>query len=154
MRANPAGVGPGTALREARERLGLSLKQIAATTKISVAALESIERNDPTRLPGGLFSRAFVRVFAAQVGLDPEGAVRDCEALSCEVGGAERSRAARTGQDQTTGRAPRLRPAVAGLALFCTLLAALLLFLAIRHKTAHSSHGERVHATAGFLQTR
>ena len=67
----------GAKLRGARERRGVSLRQIAETTKISVAALEALERNDPSRLPGGIFSRAFVRSYAAEVGLDPEATVRE-----------------------------------------------------------------------------
>jgi cytoskeleton protein RodZ len=66
----------GASLREARERKGVSLRQIATATKISVAALESLERNDFSRLPGGLFSRAFVRSYALEVGLDPDETVR------------------------------------------------------------------------------
>jgi len=67
----------GARLRDAREARGLSLRQIAAATKISVMALEALERNDRTRLPGGLFSRAFVRAYAGEVGLDPDQAVRE-----------------------------------------------------------------------------
>jgi transcriptional regulator with XRE-family HTH domain len=66
----------GASLREARERKGVSLRQIAAATKISVAALESLERNDFSKLPGGIFSRAFVRSYAAEVGLDPDETVQ------------------------------------------------------------------------------
>jgi cytoskeletal protein RodZ len=62
----------GAKLRQARERRGLSLRQIANATKISVAALEALERNEWARLPGGIFSRAFVRAYALEVGLDPE----------------------------------------------------------------------------------
>ena len=51
----------GQKLREARERRGLTLRQIADATKISMITLEALERNDVARLPGGLFSRAFVR---------------------------------------------------------------------------------------------
>jgi len=50
----------------------VSLRQIANATKISIAALEALERNDISRLPGGIFSRAFVRSYAVEVGLDPE----------------------------------------------------------------------------------
>src|SRR5437899_11057192 len=46
-------------------------------TKISVSQLEALERNDISRLPGGIFSRAFVRSYAAEVGVDPEQTVRD-----------------------------------------------------------------------------
>jgi|KBSMisStaDraftv2_1062788.scaffolds.fasta_scaffold90149_2 cytoskeletal protein RodZ len=62
----------GATLREARERRGLSLRVIADATKISVRALEALERNDISRLPGGIFSRSFVRAYALEVGLDPE----------------------------------------------------------------------------------
>ena len=67
----------GGKLRQARERRGVSLRQIAATTKISVASLEALERNDLSRLPGGIFSRAFVRSYAQEVGLDPDETVRE-----------------------------------------------------------------------------
>ncbi|HEY1910651.1 MAG TPA: RodZ domain-containing protein [Vicinamibacterales bacterium] len=64
--------GFGATLREARERRGVSLRDIANATKISVGFLEALERNDIARLPGGIFSRSFVRSYAIQVGLDPD----------------------------------------------------------------------------------
>src|ERR687888_1765393 len=67
----------GRKLREARERRGISLRQIAEATKISVGQLEALERNDISRLPGGIFSRAFVRSYAAEIGVDPEQTVRE-----------------------------------------------------------------------------
>lgn len=67
----------GGKLRQAREGRGISLRQIAASTKISVAALEALERNDVSKLPGGIFSRAFVRSYAVEVGLDPDETVRE-----------------------------------------------------------------------------
>jgi cytoskeletal protein RodZ len=67
----------GGQLRQARERRGVSLRQIAASTKISAAALEALERNDISKLPGGIFSRAFVRSYAVEVGLDPDQTVRE-----------------------------------------------------------------------------
>ena len=67
----------GSTLRAARERRGLSLRQIATATKISIIALEALERNDITKLPGGLFSRAFVRSYALEVGLDPETTIQE-----------------------------------------------------------------------------
>ncbi len=67
----------GTKLRAARERKGVSLRQIANKTKISIAVLEALERNDVARLPGGIFSRAFVRSYAMEVGLDPETTIQE-----------------------------------------------------------------------------
>src|SRR5712692_10454871 len=67
----------GSKLRETRERRGITLRQIAVATKISVSVLEALERNDISRLPGGIFSRAFVRAYASEIGLDPEATIRE-----------------------------------------------------------------------------
>jgi cytoskeleton protein RodZ len=76
MAAERITVDFGGKLREARERKGVSLRTIAEATKISVGVLEALERNDVSRLPGGIFSRAFVRSYAAEVGLDPETTIQ------------------------------------------------------------------------------
>jgi cytoskeleton protein RodZ len=65
----------GSQLKQARESRGISLRQIATSTKISTVALESLERGDLSKLPGGIFSRAFVRAYAIEVGLDPDDVV-------------------------------------------------------------------------------
>lgn len=62
----------GAQLKHAREGRGISLRQIATSTKISTVALEALERGDLSKLPGGIFSRAFVRAYAIEVGLDPD----------------------------------------------------------------------------------
>jgi cytoskeleton protein RodZ len=67
----------GTKLKRAREASGVALRDISLVTKISVSALEALERNDYSRLPGGIFSRAFVRSYATAVGLDPEVTVQE-----------------------------------------------------------------------------
>lgn len=67
----------GNRMKRLREERGVTLRQIADATKISLGALEALERNDISRLPGGIFSRAFVRSYAIEVGLDPEQTVRD-----------------------------------------------------------------------------
>jgi cytoskeletal protein RodZ len=65
----------GSRLKQARLARGVSLRQIEASTKISVGALEALEKNDYARLPGGIFARSFVRAYAVAVGLDPEETV-------------------------------------------------------------------------------
>lgn len=67
----------GGKLRQARERRGISLRQIASSTKIAAAALDALEKNDISKLPGGIFSRAFVRSYAVEVGLDPDETVKE-----------------------------------------------------------------------------
>jgi cytoskeleton protein RodZ len=69
--------GFGGRLRDARERRGVSLRQIANATKISVAVLDALERDDISKLPGGIFGRAFVRSYAVEVGLDPDATIQD-----------------------------------------------------------------------------
>ena len=60
-----------TQLNEAPEE-----REIAATTKIAASALEALERNDSSKMPGGIFSRAFVRSYAIEIGLDPDRTVQ------------------------------------------------------------------------------
>lgn len=67
----------GTRLRTAREERGVTLRDIAQHTKISVGTLEALERNDASRLPGGIFSRSYVRSYALEVGLDADRTVRE-----------------------------------------------------------------------------
>ena len=67
----------GARLRAAREVMRLSVHEIATTTKVPVGALNALEEDDVARLPGGIFSRGFVRSYAAAVGLNPEQTVRD-----------------------------------------------------------------------------
>ena len=67
----------GGKLRQARERRGVSLRQIASSTKIAAAALDALEKNDISKLPGGIFTRAFVRSYAVEVGLNPDETVKE-----------------------------------------------------------------------------
>ena len=67
----------GLRLRQAREARGISLRDIAATTKISMSALKAIEENNLTQLPGGLFRRAYLKAFATEVGLNGDEIVRE-----------------------------------------------------------------------------
>jgi cytoskeletal protein RodZ len=64
-------------MKRLRERRGISLRDIANNTKLSMRTLEALERNDIARLPGGIFSRGLVRAYAEQIGADPEATVQD-----------------------------------------------------------------------------
>jgi cytoskeletal protein RodZ len=65
----------GAELKQAREARGVAMREMATRTKISVTALEALERDDFSRLPGGIFGRSFVRAYAMEVGLDPDAIV-------------------------------------------------------------------------------
>jgi cytoskeletal protein RodZ len=60
----------GGALRRARRERGLTIQQIAATTRIPARHLEALERDDINVVPGGVYLRAEVRTFADAVGLN------------------------------------------------------------------------------------
>lgn len=65
----------GAWLRDARERAGLSLDDIATSTKVGRRQIAALERNDLSGWPAGIFRRAFVRTYANLVGLDPDKSV-------------------------------------------------------------------------------
>jgi transcriptional regulator with XRE-family HTH domain len=67
----------GGRLRRERERRQIALSSIAATTKISASHFEALERNDLARWPTGIFRRAFIRAYAAGIGLDPDTIARE-----------------------------------------------------------------------------
>jgi cytoskeleton protein RodZ len=62
----------GENLRREREMRGVTLQEISAATKISVRFLKSIENEEFSRLPGGIFNRSFVRAYARYLGLDED----------------------------------------------------------------------------------
>lgn len=66
----------GKQLQGNRVRRGIALSQIAQSTKLSTTTLQYIERNDFGRLPGGIFTRAYLRAFATEVGVNPDAIVR------------------------------------------------------------------------------
>lgn len=60
----------GDILRFERLRQGLRLEEVAARTKIGSHFLRAMEENRFDRLPGGLFTRSFVRQYTRTLGLD------------------------------------------------------------------------------------
>src|SRR6516225_6280554 len=62
----------GESLRREREMRGVTLEEIAATTKINLRFLQALEAEDFGKLPGGIFTRGFLRAYASYLGLDTE----------------------------------------------------------------------------------
>ena len=60
----------GDTLRRERQRRNLELPKIAGELKISQRFLEAIEHDDFAKLPGGVFTKSFVRQYASFLGLD------------------------------------------------------------------------------------
>jgi cytoskeleton protein RodZ len=68
--------GIGGQLRAAREAQNLSVTSLAQRTRVQPRILAAIELNDLASIPPKPFGRGFVRVYAREVGLDPEATVR------------------------------------------------------------------------------
>ena len=62
----------GDTLRRARVRQGLKLEQVAAKTKIGSRFLQAMEQNRFESLPGGLFTRSFLRQYTHLLGLNED----------------------------------------------------------------------------------
>jgi cytoskeleton protein RodZ len=75
-RARVDAVDVGGALRDARQRRGISLDRLAQATKIRVTTLRAIETNRREKLPEAIFLRGFVRAYAREVGQNPEDTAR------------------------------------------------------------------------------
>ncbi|MEZ4472535.1 MAG: helix-turn-helix domain-containing protein [bacterium] len=72
---------PGALLASARVRAGLSLVDVSERSRISVANLAALESDDWDALPAMVYTRGFMRLFAREVGLDPEAVIARLDTL-------------------------------------------------------------------------
>lgn len=66
-------------LKAARERRGLSLRDIFEATRVSLVNLEAVEKSDFERLPPPVYARAFIRKYARAVGIDENPLLKNYE---------------------------------------------------------------------------
>lgn len=62
----------GAELRQAREARGVSLRALSERTNIRQSVLRAMEADDFARLPGGVITRGFLKLYAREVGLEPD----------------------------------------------------------------------------------
>src|SRR5215467_2789291 len=65
----------GEELRRLREERGIALSDISEGTRIGTRFLKAIEENNFSVLPGGIFTRSFIRAYAKRVGMDEDEAI-------------------------------------------------------------------------------
>src|SRR5690349_24902876 len=53
-----------------RRNRGISLEQIADSTKISIRSLEAIEQGDFRKLPGGIYNTSYIKQYARAIDYD------------------------------------------------------------------------------------
>jgi hypothetical protein len=82
--------GIGATLRDARGRRDLSLEEVESATKIRLRYLRAMENEEWDVLPGGAYSRAFLRTYASYLGLDGERLADDFKQEVEGAAGAER----------------------------------------------------------------
>jgi cytoskeleton protein RodZ len=82
--ADHRSLDPAARLRQAREIKGLSHRQVAEATKLSVRAIELLERDCLSGLPDGIYRRSIIRSVAREVGLNPEQLLTEFTALHPE----------------------------------------------------------------------
>jgi len=72
--------GVGTFLHQARNRRQIELAEVEAATRIRLRYLSAIENEEWDVLPGGVYTRGFIRTYASFLGLDGERLVEDYRA--------------------------------------------------------------------------
>ncbi len=65
----------GEELRRERELRQITLREVAEATKINLRFLEALENNEFDALPGGFFTRGFIKSYARHIGLNEEAMV-------------------------------------------------------------------------------
>jgi cytoskeletal protein RodZ len=112
----------GETLKTQRELRGVSLREMADSTKISVRFLRALEEDRLDVLPGGIYPRAFVKQYALFIGLDPERTVAD---FLLRQGRPEPER-----RPATAAKWPRLTPG----AVFFAVVVVVAAFLTLRRR--------------------
>jgi len=98
----------GGDLRRARLARTQSIEDISRATKINSSLIRAIESDAFDRLPGGLFTRGFLRAYAREVGLDPDEIVARYRAEFEPTVASETADAAQPHDEP----APSVRPAL------------------------------------------
>lgn len=94
----------GANLRREREMRGVPLDEIAAATKISVRCLQALEAEDFSKLPGGIFTRSFIRAYAKYLGLDEETVMAEFQVIAPPMEEADLSKLTPSTAKPTEGK--------------------------------------------------
>ena len=70
----------GELLKSEREKLGISLEEVARVTKVTIRYLQTIEAGGSEGLPSLIFVRGFVKDYAKTIGLDGDEVVKKFDA--------------------------------------------------------------------------
>lgn len=116
--------GIGATLRESRIRRKIELSEVEAAIKIRVRYLRAIENEEWDALPGGAYTRGFIRTYAIYLGLDGERLADDYRRATAPAGGERAPRRVEPVPASARGGGPRISGRLL-IAAVCLLLVAL-----------------------------
>jgi transcriptional regulator with XRE-family HTH domain len=106
-------------LRSARERRGVTLEDIARSTKVRRPLLTALEAGEVSKLPDSIYARGMLRGYAAAVGLSPQPLLAQLSQLYAERDATAGAHPASSGMRLTLAPEPRWNPRAV-----CNMLAA------------------------------
>ncbi len=122
--------GIGATLREARNRRKLDLPAIEAAIKIRVRYLQAMENEEWDALPGGAYTRGFIRTYASHLGLDGDRLADDYRRATGPTVGDRVPKRVEPVPTAMRGGRPRISNRVLA-AIVCLLLIAVLVGVAL-----------------------
>jgi hypothetical protein len=118
--------GVGSTLGEARKRREIELSAVEEATRIRPRFLRAIENEEWDVLPGGVYTRGFIRTYAAYLGLDADRLAEDYRREVEGTGGRPDSGPEQgpvPARDSPRRRAPRRTGAIAVAAVLLIAIA-------------------------------
>ncbi len=86
-----------------RRNRGISLEQIAESTKINIRSLKAIEGGDFKKLPGGIYNTSYIRQYAKAIDFDEAELLAFYRIQMGVATGAEGTEQRRDGKDVVGG---------------------------------------------------
>jgi transcriptional regulator with XRE-family HTH domain len=124
------GTGIGATLREARNRRKVDLSEVEAAIKIRVRYLQAIENEEWDALPGGAYTRGFIRTYASYLGLDGDRLADDYRRSTAPPGGERAPKRVEPVPASARRSGPRVSAPVL-IGAVCFVLAAILVAIGL-----------------------
>jgi cytoskeleton protein RodZ len=118
----------GTALKDARRRIGMDVKEAEERTKIRARYLRALEAEDWEALPAPAYVRGFLRTYGALLGLDGEHLADEYRRRYEEPAAASPApetllqERRRSGPSRTSSRGPLIGAVLAGIVVLLVVL--------------------------------
>jgi cytoskeleton protein RodZ len=115
--------GIGATLREARSRRKVDLAEVEAAIKIRIRYLQAMENEEWDALPGGAYTRGFIRTYAIYLGLDGERLADEYKRSTAAPGGERTPRRVEPVPASGRGERPRISGRLLAIAVTLVLAA-------------------------------